>query len=821
MVDRAIYIGYNGAVSQQTGIDVLGHNIANINTVGYRAQRPTFADLFNRTDRIATEIANPVQTGHGVDISSIDTMHRQGEVKASTAFSDVAIVGEGFFVLRDPRLAEPLNTFYTRAGHFVFDAGVADSTSGDPFTDGGRVLFLRDFPTYTTKPRLVDPSTGWVVRGYLADESDGTIQTSVTDLTIDPRAVDKANETKAYSIGGSLNANVPDYNLTVMKDGSSTQLESLIGKFNENQDRGILKVAWNADGSGTWTFLKVGQTIPDAQNFVNFDANMVQKNKVHDFIPGVAFRTQDVSTLRAGSFTGLVGPFSIQSNSSSVSSVEGAYLGNREDGTLTINTAASGAVTWSFVPDGKSFISESGSGTFAAADSATASIIPGITIRKTAGTALTGGTVILKTDHESDAAAAIGGLFDDSSPTTQHTMITTFKHIGQNDYGYMVSGFTQETFSDSGIATITSGQKQIKAYANIDPNQITMKRASDNATMGMASSQVIADSGGNIRKESVRGGFWTSTIDQSGNVSLTVNADGSGSWSFTPVGQVQATANGTIAAGTLKADTTYGIHTGNEVIPGMIFKTGSSIAAGIATFETTIGHYNVSDNLITFSPSFSNKINTSTTKFLVDYKFASDRFTDASATSGTTNLYSGKAAFDANRQFDTTNSSVPNVTFTPNSSLNALTITPTLTNLAQVAGQPEPIVEAVDGNIQGDLLQLEIAENGLVIGRFSNLRQKNMAQFVLATFRNPGGLSRVGDTAFIETAASAAPVVQSIDQMPAGLSRLSPFKLEYSNSKLDDELTDLIFFQRAFQFSSRAIRAADELIQNAIGLKRG
>src|SRR3990167_7440888 len=88
-------------------------------------------------------------------------------------------------------------------------------------------------------------------------------------------------------------------------------------------------------------------------------------------------------------------------------------------------------------------------------------------------------------------------------------------HIGQNDYGYMVSGFTQETFSDSGIATITSGQKQIKAYANIDPNQITMKRASDNATMGMASSQVIADSGGNIRKESVRGGFWTSTIDQS------------------------------------------------------------------------------------------------------------------------------------------------------------------------------------------------------------------------------------------------------------------------------------------------------------------
>lgn len=817
MVDRGIFIGANGAIAQQFGIDVLSHNIANINTVGFRAQRPTFGELFSRTDQIATTLTNPLQSGYGTDIRSTDTLFRQGTVKSSGAFSDVAITGDGFFVLKDPRLPASQQTFYTRAGNFSIDAGVATSGSGNPFTSGGQVVFLRDFPTYSTLPRLVDPDTGRVVQGYLAD-TDGVILTTTTDLTIDPSTKDKAKETKAYTVEGTLQSDTPDYDMSVMQDGSNAQLASLTGEFNKNSDRGLLTVKWNSDGSGTWQFLKVGQTLPDPQNTVTFSANTVQKNVTHSFIPGILFRTQDVTTLKSGSFTALVGPFDVKSNSSSVTSIEGAYLGNRGDGTLSVTTTGSGGVSWTFVPKGKTFISESGTGTFATADSATSAIVPGITLRKKAGSALTAGSLVVVTDHEADAGAAVGSMFDDDTPHTPHSLITTFKHIAQNEYGVMVSGQTQETFSDSAIATITGGQKRLTAYANIDQNQITVRRASDSAILPMASSKITADPGNNLLPASVRGAFWSSTSEISGNVSMTVAADGSGSYSFTPVGQTQPTVSGTIAAGTLRVNTTYGQPTGNEVIPGMIFTTGSALTAGTVTFESTIGSYNTFQNLITFSPSFSTKIN-SLSSFRADYKFASDLFTNASATSGT-NLYTGDITFDQSGQFLASGSTVPDITFKPNSTFAALKVTPTLSGIQQFSGASDVNQASVDGNLEGILTSMQFSEQGTLLGNFSNGRNKNLAQLVLANFRNPGGLSRAGDTAFQETVSSGTATVQSIDQQGAGRARILPFKLEYSNATVEDELTDLLFFQRAFQFSSRAIRAADELVQNAIGLKR-
>lgn len=820
MVDRAIWIGANGAIAQQFGLDVLSNNIANINTVGYRAQRPTFSDIFHRTDRLATETTNPVQTGHGTDIGSIDTVFRQGETKPSQTFTDVAVAGDGFFVLRDPRLPVALRTFYTRAGNFTIDSGIASSGSGNPFSSGGQVLFLRDLPEYTTLPRLIDPATGRIVQGYLAN-SDGVVQTTVTDLTIDPKTKDPAKETTGITVGGNLDGAIPDYDMSLMKDASNGQLATLTGEFNQNQDRGLLTVTWLADGSGSWNFLKSGQTVPDPFNSVSFLAGTVKKNSTNDVVPGIKFRTRDVTSLAAGSFTALVGPFNIKSNSSQVATVEGAYLGNLNDGTLNIATASTGAVSWTFVPKGKNFISESGSGTFAAADSAISTIIPGITLKKPAGTSLGAGTLVVETDHADDAASAINPLFDDATPSTQHTLITTFKAVAQNEYGVMATGQTSEKFSDSAIATLSNGQRRLTTYANIDQNQVTLRRVVDNTTLILASSKVASDLGNNINAASVRGAYWSSISDLNGTVSLTLDATaGSGTWSFTPAAQTQATATGTIAAGTLRANTAYGLGAaGGEVIPGLIFTTGSALTSGTVTFDTTIGAYNTNNNQITFSPSFSNKIN-SLTSFIADYKFASSVFTNASATTGTP-LYRGTVAFDSNRQFHSGTSSVPDITLTPSSTVtDTVSITPNLTALQLAFGAPAVHVSAYDGNLEGFLTSLEFNEQGKLNGVFSNSKEKPLAQLVLATFRNSGGLSRAGDTAFLQTIASGEPVVQSVEQLPAGTAKILPFRLEYSNSNLEDELTDLIFFQRAFQFNSRSIRAADELIQTAIGLKR-
>lgn len=887
MVDRAIYIGHNGAVSQQFGIDVLSNNITNINTVGYRAQRATFADLFSRLDRPATEFANQLQSGHGVDLSSTDTLFRQGDIKASTTFSDVAVFGDGFFVLKDPRLPGVLQNFYTRAGNFQFDAGVASSGTGNPFTSGGQVVFLREQPTYSTLPRLVDPATGRVVQGYLAD-TDGVIQTTVADLTVDPSVKDPAKETKVYSVTGTLDSDPPAYQLSLMKDSSNSQLSTVTGSYNGNQDRGTLSVQWAADGSGTWTFLKPEQTVSDSFNTVNFSAGTVKIGSTHSFIPGVNFLTHEGESLRSGSFTVLVGPFKIESNGTGMNAVEGVYLGNRKDGELTITTTAAGAVSWSFIPEGGKVISESGAGTFSIADSATSTVIPGIKLRKpatllssavtssatsitvekrdnfpqsgdfvigveseqmlvTAGqgtgagsftvtrgyngttaashsagaiaaAGLSAGKMVLDTKHIDDTASAVSPLFDDSTPNTQHTLITSFKQIRQNEYGYMVDGQSQETYSDSAISTLTSGQRRLTAYANIDPNEMKLRRVSDNATLNMASSVLQEDTAGNLSAGSIRGAFWSTTSDLSGKIAMTIAANGSGSWNFTPSGQTTATASGTFAAGTLLANTTYTLSNANEIVPGLSFTTGSAISAGTVSIDSTIGVYSTFNNLITFSPVFSPKI-TSTTSFIADYKFDAKRFTNSLALTGT-NLYQGVAAFDEVGAFLSSGSTVPNITFTPNSTLNALTIAPTLTSVQQLSGQSAVNVSTYDGNLEGILQTMEFLEDGRLQGVFTNGKQKNLAQLVLARFRNPGGLNRVGDTAFQQTTASGEATVQAVDQINDKNIKIIPKTLEFSNSNFEDELSDLIFYQRAFQFSGRVIRAADELVQNAIALKR-
>ncbi|MBI4179478.1 flagellar hook-basal body complex protein [bacterium] len=817
MVDRAIYIGYNGAVSQQFGIDVLSNNIANANTIGYRAQRPTFADLFSRSDQVGTETTNPMRTGHGPDLQSIDTLFRQGPVKDSQSFTDLAIQGDGFFVLKDAHLPEVRRQFFTRAGNFGFDAGVVSSGSGNPFTANGQVLFFQELPTYTVLPRLVDTGSGRIVQGYLADATGVVNTAAVTDLTVDPAAKDEARETKTYSLKVTLDSAQPEYQFSLMQNNSNFQLASAKGSFNNNQDRGVLTVSWNADGSGSWKFLKVGQTIADPGNTADFAANTVKVNKDHTFVPGVTFRTFDVSALQAGSFTALVGPYDVTSNSTVIGSVEGVYLGNRKDGRVTINTAADGTFKWSFVPGGGEFASETGSGTFAAADSTNSNVIPGVILKKTAGTALTAGTLVFDTKHEGDAEGIVTPFYDDTSPTTQHTLTTVFKQVQNNEYGVMVDALTEETFAGTSVTTLPGGIKQISTYAKMDPNDTTVKTVSNNATLSMAKSVVKTDTGGNIKPESVRGSYWTQ--DLSGTIALTINANGSGSWTFTPAGQTVATDNGTIAAGGLTANTTYSLENGNEKIPGLVFTTGSAIAAGTATFESSIGVYRPVDNKITFSPTFSAKI-TSLTQFSAKYRFDATTLTRSNAAAGESNRYFGNVQFDANGQFLTASSTVPDITVTPNSTIDTLTITPTFTQIQQIFGPSDLDTITYDGNLEGVLTQIGFDDLGKLTGVFTNGTQRTLAQIVLGRFVNPGGLNRVDDTSFQVSSASGAATIRSVEQIGAGIATILPKKLEYSNANLAEELTDLIFFQRAFQFSSRAIRMADELVQNAISMKR-
>lgn len=121
---RSMFSGVSGLRVHQTRMDVIGNNIANVNTVGYKSQRVTFSDVFSQTISSATGASdatgrggiNAMQVGLGVGVSSIDMLMTQGAAQRTDNPFDVMVDGDGFMVVGDAN-----GRYYTRAGALRLD----------------------------------------------------------------------------------------------------------------------------------------------------------------------------------------------------------------------------------------------------------------------------------------------------------------------------------------------------------------------------------------------------------------------------------------------------------------------------------------------------------------------------------------------------------------------------------------------------------------------------------------------------------------------------------------------------------------------------
>lgn len=121
---RSMYSGVSGMKTHQTKMDVIGNNIANVNTYGFKSSRATFSEVYYQTLRSASTAnanqggRNANQIGYGVGIASIDVQHTRSGFQMTDNGMDLAIAGEGFFQVQD----SDGNVFYTRAGMIRIDA---------------------------------------------------------------------------------------------------------------------------------------------------------------------------------------------------------------------------------------------------------------------------------------------------------------------------------------------------------------------------------------------------------------------------------------------------------------------------------------------------------------------------------------------------------------------------------------------------------------------------------------------------------------------------------------------------------------------------
>ena len=111
----SLFSGISGLITEGQAMGVIGNNIANSNTVGFKGSRATFADMLYQS---IFGIAGSSQVGRGVALESVDTNFQQGSFESTNSPTDLAIGGAGFFILRKPNSTD---IAYTRAGQFSFD----------------------------------------------------------------------------------------------------------------------------------------------------------------------------------------------------------------------------------------------------------------------------------------------------------------------------------------------------------------------------------------------------------------------------------------------------------------------------------------------------------------------------------------------------------------------------------------------------------------------------------------------------------------------------------------------------------------------------
>jgi len=193
----SLFSGVSGLKNHQSMMDVIGNNISNVNTIGFKGSRVTFSDTFSQAVRQGSNPGltggaggtNSFQIGLGMKLNSIDRDWTQGTFERTGYTTDLALQGPGLFILENNG-----QTFYSRAGAFTFDA------------DGN----------------LVVPSNGAKVQGKMATE-DGVIPlgNNQEDLKVDANMKIPATPTTEINWGGNLSSNAPNTRTEVIQQSGT------------------------------------------------------------------------------------------------------------------------------------------------------------------------------------------------------------------------------------------------------------------------------------------------------------------------------------------------------------------------------------------------------------------------------------------------------------------------------------------------------------------------------------------------------------------------------------------------------------------------
>lgn len=237
---RSLFSGVSGLRNHQVRMDVIGNNIANVNTVGFKSGRVTFKEGFAQLLQGAGAPldgrggTNPQQVGLGMQVGTVDTIFTQGNLETTGVSTDLAIQGDAFFVVKKGN-----ENYYTRAGNFTLD-----STG-----------------------RLVSATNGYAVQGRMAVDGELSSE-SVGDIVLPIGEKAPAKASTSVAMGGNLDASA----------AVGAVVTTSISVFDSQGGTHELKINVTKTAANSWSWevdpaaLPAGTTVTGGSGTLTFDA---------------------------------------------------------------------------------------------------------------------------------------------------------------------------------------------------------------------------------------------------------------------------------------------------------------------------------------------------------------------------------------------------------------------------------------------------------------------------------------------------------------------------------------------------------------------
>lgn len=854
---RSLWSGVSGLQAHQVAMDVEGNNISNVNTTGFKYSRADFGTMFSQTVKIATAPtdgrggSNPLQIGLGVSVSSTTRIHSQGSVQTTDKNTDVAINGDGFFMVSDDG---GLTRYLTRSGDFKLDA----------------------YGNFVN-------NAGFVVQGWNINWDTQSIDSSRTpqNIFIDPGMHIPAAQSTEVAIKANLNSGLnigtasrPLYSLDSVhgfnqktgetkdeNDTGTTQFYTTSKNAVEVTEKGVdAGSLFNAngqglnlrDGQGIWVSYADAKYSTNQLGFNAFDPNLHQnqtaafwgngnqKTRLDIVINGVVIQNDTIGSIDEA--IAYINTFTAPTDARQGTGVR-AVKNADGSGIDFVNDNADGTTdnmkNINLVVNANNTAGEAWTATWNAATN-TFNQYTQIQQNNASLWTATGGQAGTQNNLTGGRSAQIITAHKYIYSSSPQTLPPMYNPDGGFNY---IPGTNAQPPAWNGTDAATIGsQNYYNAVMNgslLNTNIRTFHTTEDLRELLQRDARYGVDYDGSGKfaaadvNENVKvvvnssGAFSLTNVNKTSNSPTLTAPGGQGPLNFGPHNMNFNITAYTDERGTVSTNDAFtkifkgldgSFPAGNQVKQSELLKL-SAFSAGLEIYDSLGSKHTLE---VQFVKQSTTQDGGNEWQMIIRVPEPAEINTTGE---GPNNIIVGTARF--NNDGSLSNYNPRTINFSPNNGAAPnqqikLSFGTSGSNDGLVSSNSASTLtgQATDGYTSGNLKPdaIRVDDKGNILGEFTNGKTFAVAKMAMASVANNSGLEEIGGNLFKVTANSGAIVVGEAGT--GGRGEMKTSALEMSNVDLSRSLTELIIIQRGYQANSKIISTSDQMLQTLIQLKQ-